>query len=318
MLADVRTTTSLTCVRLPDFATLRRGSSSRKVRRRQADQSQSGQRRTPGTSGPEVTASDRAGARGNDRQLTVAPGLRKSGPAAPLVCPARLPRSHRFPPAESPSKSRLRGGVPVASWSGMTTIALPAPRVLDPPPSRRVRVATAAGLWAVAARRWADRRAAGAGRRAGRRRRPVAARHRLDVRPRAKAGGIGGLLVLWLYLCAVPGRTRRDWIVAETVAVLILILTCSLATGAGQDPGRRLGSPAGRPGTRRRRHLARRVRPGAGCVDAAAPVDHDRAPGGVLSPSSRSSSSPSSAPGSCSAIGRGYGSSPFTSISARS
>ena len=39
---------------------------------------------------------------------------------------------------------------------------------------------------------------------------------------------------MWLSLCTVPGRTRRDWIVAETVAVLILILTCSLVTGAGQ------------------------------------------------------------------------------------
>ena len=49
-----------------------------------------------------------------------------------------------------------------------------------------------------------------------------------------QAAGVGALIGLWLCLYAVPGHTRRDWMVAEAIVVLIVILTSSLLLGAGQ------------------------------------------------------------------------------------
>ena len=121
--------------------------------------------------------------------------------------------------------------MPVASFPGMTTTAVPAPWL--PARSRRVRLATAAdlGLSPLAGGLVAAQLALAAGLAVAAARSPVTIAW---TTAGAQAGGIGSLLLLWLSLCAVPGRTRRDWIVAETVAILILILTCSLLTGAGQ------------------------------------------------------------------------------------
>jgi PAP2 superfamily len=44
-------------------------------------------------------------------------------------------------------------------------------------------------------------------------------------------GGIGGL---WLYLFAIPGPDRREWVMTESLAVLLLIISLTLIVGSGQ------------------------------------------------------------------------------------
>jgi hypothetical protein len=46
--------------------------------------------------------------------------------------------------------------------------------------------------------------------------------------------GLAGLSTVWLYLFFSPGRSRREWVIAESFAVLLLILYLSLIVGAGQ------------------------------------------------------------------------------------
>ena len=46
--------------------------------------------------------------------------------------------------------------------------------------------------------------------------------------------GLGGIGVLWLYLFATPGRNRREWVMTESLAVLLLIITLGLIVGSGQ------------------------------------------------------------------------------------
>jgi len=45
---------------------------------------------------------------------------------------------------------------------------------------------------------------------------------------------IGGLSALWMVLYQTPGRSRRDWVIAESIAALILLVSGSLILGAGQ------------------------------------------------------------------------------------
>jgi len=46
--------------------------------------------------------------------------------------------------------------------------------------------------------------------------------------------GFGGIAGLWLYLFAIPSRSRREWVVTESLAVLLLIISLALIVGSGQ------------------------------------------------------------------------------------
>jgi hypothetical protein len=46
--------------------------------------------------------------------------------------------------------------------------------------------------------------------------------------------GFGGIGVVWLYLFVSPGRNRREWVMAESLAVLLLIISLGLIVGSGQ------------------------------------------------------------------------------------
>jgi PAP2 superfamily len=46
--------------------------------------------------------------------------------------------------------------------------------------------------------------------------------------------GLGGLGAVWLYLFRSPSRNRREWVIAESFAVLLLILCLSMIVGVGQ------------------------------------------------------------------------------------
>lgn len=45
---------------------------------------------------------------------------------------------------------------------------------------------------------------------------------------------LGCIGVVWLYLFASPGRNRREWVMAESLAVLLLIISLGLIVGSGQ------------------------------------------------------------------------------------
>jgi hypothetical protein len=46
--------------------------------------------------------------------------------------------------------------------------------------------------------------------------------------------GLSGLTAVWGYLFVNPGRNRREWVIAESFAVLLLISSVSLIVGTGQ------------------------------------------------------------------------------------
>jgi hypothetical protein len=49
-----------------------------------------------------------------------------------------------------------------------------------------------------------------------------------------KLMGLGVIAGAWLYLFLIPGRNRREWVIAESFAVLFLVMTLSLIAGIGQ------------------------------------------------------------------------------------
>lgn len=49
-----------------------------------------------------------------------------------------------------------------------------------------------------------------------------------------KVMSLGGIGAAWLYLFLIPGRNRREWVIAESFAVLLLVMNLSLIAGTGQ------------------------------------------------------------------------------------